>query len=249
MTELSYAAIAKKKQLKRGALFATLFIIVLLLVSHFMETDKVGTGLTANKSNTLSISGPWEISSLDPANQGYILTRMQVIETLLNVDNKGNIQAGLATQWHNSDDGLTWQFSLREDVVFHDGSHLDAYSVVNALNHATNKHGTLTKAAVTSIDVLAENKIEIILAKPYTSFAALLTNYSNAILSPASYDSTGKVKTLHGSGAYQMDSFSPPHQLTVKQFDNYWGQKASIPFATYLTGHRAESRLLQAKSG
>jgi len=250
MTEISYASIAKKKKLKRGALLAAIITAGgLLAFNQFNSAESDAQTITPNKGNTLSISGPWEISSLDPSNQGYILTRMQVIETLLNVDSKGQLTAGLASDWQQSADGLSWLFTLREGVTFHDGSIMDAKSAVLSLTYTQQKHGTLNRAAVTNISAIDNNKIKFELAKPYVAFGALLTNYANAILSPASYEADGAVTTLYGSGPYQMEHFSPPHKLTVKKFADYWGQEASIDFATYLTGHRAESRLLQAKSG
>ncbi len=247
MTEISYASIAKKKKLARGLFLATLVAAGAAIALTGKESSS--EDVSPNKNNTLSISGPWEISSLDPSKQGYILTRMQVIETLLNVDDKGVINSGLATQWESSEDGLTWRFVLRDDVTFHDGSKMDAAAVVRSLAFAQRKHGTLNKADVRGISAVNSNQMEIELGKPYAAFASLLTNYSNAILSPASYNADGAIETLYGSGPYKMESFAPPHKLTVKKFDSYWGEEAKIHFATYLTGHRAESRVLQAKSG
>ncbi len=248
MTEISYASIAKKKKLMRGLGLATAVVAAGAAIAlNNQETSP--EQVTPNKSNTLSISGPWEISSLDPSKQGYILTRMQVIETLLNVDEKGLITSGLATRWTNSENGLIWHFTLRDDVIFHDGSKMDAEAVVRSLAFAQRKHGTLNKAVVSRISVVNANEIKIELGKPYAAFASLLTNYSNAILSPSSFKSDGTIERLYGSGPYKMESFSPPHKLTVKKFDAYWGENAKINFATYLTGHRAESRILQAKSG
>ena len=42
------------------------------------------------------------------------------IDTLVEYDNKGNVQAGLATEWGVSEDGLTWTFTLREGVKWVD---------------------------------------------------------------------------------------------------------------------------------
>ncbi|WP_243978090.1 ABC transporter substrate-binding protein [Vibrio natriegens] len=247
MTEISYASIAKKKKLIRGLVLASVVAAGAAIALSNLDTSPAQA--TPNKSNTLSISGPWEISSLDPSKQGYMLIRMQVVETLLNVDGKGIITSGLATKWQSSEDGLSWHFTLRDNVTFHDGSKLDAEAVVRSLAIAQRKHGTLNKAEIRSISAISDNEILIELSKPYAAFASLLTNYSNAILSPASYEPNGAVKTLYGTGPYQMESFAPPHKFLVKKFDGYWGEEAKIDFATYLTGHRAESRLLQAKSG
>ncbi|WP_163391488.1 ABC transporter substrate-binding protein [Enterovibrio norvegicus] len=245
MTDISYADVAKKKKTVR--LFVYGAIIIAAIAAWFsMQTPST---VTPEKSNTLSISGPWEISSLDPSKQGYILTRMQVIETLLNVNEKGEITPGLASAWQVSDDGVDWTFTLKDDVVFHDGTAMNVDAVLGSLNNALKKHGTLKKASVESIKAVGDNQIQFHLSEPYVAFPALLTNYSTAIVAPASYSETGDVATLYGTGPYQMESFEPPHKLTVKKFGDYWGDKANITFATYLTGHRPESRILQAKSG
>lgn len=250
MTEISYASIVRKKKLRRGLILAALGTgAVIFAAVSLTESEQRNQLIAPNKSNTLSISGPWEISSLDPSKQGYILTRMQVIETLLNVDPQGVITPGLATHWQSSDDGLTWRFILRKGVQFHDGTALTAKTVVQSLEQALRKHGTLKNADVASIEAVKDDEIKIELTKPYAAFTSLLTNYSNAILSPASFEQDGTVKMLYGTGPYQMESFSPPHKFMVEKFDDYWGEKAKINFATYLTGHRAESRILQAKSG
>mgnify|MGYP001120455933 CR=1 FL=1 len=43
------------------------------------------------------------------------------------------VRAGLAESWSISDDHLTWTFNLRKNVKFHDGTPLDARSVVEAV--------------------------------------------------------------------------------------------------------------------
>ncbi len=55
----------------------------------------------------------------------------QVSEALLDFERGGvDVIPGLAETWSASDDGLTWTFNLREGVLFHDGSSLDANDVV-----------------------------------------------------------------------------------------------------------------------
>ncbi len=55
----------------------------------------------------------------------------QVSEALLDFERGGvDVIPGLAETWSVSDDGLTWTFNLREGVLFHDGSALDANDVV-----------------------------------------------------------------------------------------------------------------------
>lgn len=50
---------------------------------------------------------------LDPARVGYMFTRTEVTETLLEVDDEGWLQPGLASSWQASTDGMRWRFTLR----------------------------------------------------------------------------------------------------------------------------------------
>ncbi|QSB04714.1 ABC transporter substrate-binding protein [Natronoglycomyces albus] len=66
--------------------------------------------------------------TLDPVftseGETFRVTR-QVFDTLLDHESGGNeIVPGLAEDYDVTEDGLTWTFNLREDVVFHDGAEL-----------------------------------------------------------------------------------------------------------------------------
>lgn len=54
----------------------------------------------------------------------------QVVEALYSYDNAGNVQPQLATECVPNDDLSVWTCSLRQGVVFHDGSTFDANDVV-----------------------------------------------------------------------------------------------------------------------
>jgi ABC-type transport system substrate-binding protein len=55
----------------------------------------------------------------------------QIAESLLAYETAGTeVVPSLATEWEASEDLLTWTFTLREGVTFHDGSALDANDVV-----------------------------------------------------------------------------------------------------------------------
>lgn len=202
-----------------------------------------------SSSNTLSISAAFEFTSLDPSKNGFVFSRMQVLETLLDVDENGLLIPALAKDWRVSEDAKTWTFDLRDGVYFHDGVLMDADVVVNSLLVAQSKHGALRNAPIESIHAEGDHSVVISLSRPYTPLGAILANYANSILSPAAYGEDDEVLVLSGTGPYQVFQFAPPHKLVVEKFDDYWGKKASIPYASYLTGHRAESRVLQARSG
>lgn len=70
-----------------------------------------------------------------------------VFDTLTEIGPDGVLRAELATGWRADDTARHWQFKLRQDAVFHDGTVFEAASTLPILNglagiraHATNTH-------------------------------------------------------------------------------------------------------------
>ncbi len=223
------------------------FISIVLMA--LMVSLQANATVLPSKSNTVTISGGLEFANADPSVSGYMFTRMQVIETLFDVDDSGQILPALALEATANNQLTQWIVTLRDGVKFQDGTDMDAEAVVKSLNIALSKHGSLGKVPVKSIVAQGSDNVVFELTEAYKSLPAVLANYSNAILSPSSYTAEGKVENLIGTGPFTVYEVAAPHKITVKKFDGYWGKKASIEFATYLTGHRGESRALQATSG
>ena len=201
------------------------------------------------EQNTVKISGAFEFSSIDPSRSGFIFTRMQVLETLLNVDEKGNLQPGLAKSWEILDDGKRWRLTLRDGVVFHNDTPVTPAAVVNSLTIALNKPGALQGVPVEDIVAVDDHTVDITLASPYQPLGAVLANYASSILAPESYGADGVATQLIGTGPFSTYEVNTPHRLVVEKFPQYWGQTAAVEYVRYLTGHRAEARVLQARSG
>lgn len=224
--------------LKHG-IFAVAFGLIVWLLLDYQAVDK---------DTTLTIGGPFEFTSQDLAKDGYIYTRLQVAESLVEVQPNGELAPKLARSWHVSEDGLTWQFKLREDVVFHDGQPLDAASVLNSFEQALKKPGVLQQLPLKRMTSSGQS-INIELEQPFRPLLSILAHFSAAILSPKSFDLKGNVVDIKGTGPYQVAVLAPPHKLNVARFEHYYGERPKIEELHYLTGHRAESRALQAQSG
>ena len=197
----------------------------------------------------LAIAGPFEFTSQEPARDGYIYTRLQVGETLVDVAGDGSLEAGLAAAWSVSEDQLRWRFTLREGVQFHDGSTLTAAAAANALRQARARSIVLRGAPITSITPVTDRQLQIDLTAPFALLPSALTHYSTLIAAPASYRADGYVQHLYGTGPYRIVAVDPPHRIEVQRFEAYHGERATIERVSYLTGHRAESRTLQVLAG
>ena len=64
------------------------------------------------------------------------LARRLVLDGLTTLDARGTVRPALATEWSADNNGHRWQFRLRPDVHFHDGTLLTAVNAVTALQAA-----------------------------------------------------------------------------------------------------------------
>lgn len=197
----------------------------------------------------MQVVGPWEIGALAPASTGYIFLRMQIVETLTEVDENGAPAPGLANSWKVSDDGLNWDFALRPTARFHDGSRVTAQAVVRCLEAARVAPAMLSVAPIAAIEAVDEGTVRIRLQSAYGGLPALLAHSSSIVLAPASYDDKGAVRAIIGSGPYRVETLTPPQQMQVRAFDDFDGEKPAIEQVHYLVVSRAETRALMAESG
>ncbi|MGL6170536.1 MAG: ABC transporter substrate-binding protein [Vibrio sp.] len=223
---------------------------ILRLLSLMLLLGGVGLWFTHHDSGsaTLELSGPFEFNSQDLVKDGYLFSRLQVVEALVGINQNSQPYPLLATRWSVSEDGLVWRFDVRPAVRFHDGSLLSASAVATSLNHALNKPGIIQQAPIKTIHA-QDDQLIIELNSVYRPLPAMLAHYSLAIAAASSYDASGNIIQLAGTGPYQIAQLQAPHKASVTRFTDYWGQPASIEHVNYLTGHRSESRALLAQTG
>jgi peptide/nickel transport system substrate-binding protein len=207
-------------------------------------------GCTPNQDpNLLTLGGTFEFTSQDPSRDGDLFQKLQVIETLLEVDASGNLVPALAASWQVSADQRQWRLQLRPNVQFHDGSVLDAEAVTNSLRLARSKPGVFNNVPLADIQSEGTNVVVLTLTEPYSLLGAVLAHDSSAIVAKASFNNDSTVAHLYGTGPFQIAALDPPHSMRLARFAAYWGKPASVAQVLYLTGHRAESRALQVMSG
>lgn len=196
----------------------------------------------------VTIAAPWEVASYDIAVVGFAIQKLEILENLVDADETGVLEPGLATDWAASADGLTWTFTLRAGVTFHDGTPFDAAAATRALTRAWGQPGVLAKAPITAIEA-GEGSVVFTLSAPFAALPSLLAHATTIIPAPSSFDAEGTPVALIGTGPFKVDSFSPPQSIDVARFDGYWGDAPAIEKASYLAAGRAETRALLPESG
>lgn len=202
----------------------------------------------AQDNATLDVVAPFEIQSPEPSTTGYIFTRMGIAETLVNADAEARLLPGLATDWSVSEDGLRWRFTLRDGVVFHDGSALTPEAVINALEIARAKPGPLGDLPITAMEAEG-NAVVMTLSEPRAALPAFLAEARAQILAPDAYAADGMATAVIGTGPYQLTDLSPPLSLRASAFADYWGDAPHVANVSYAAVGRAETRALMAESG
>jgi peptide/nickel transport system substrate-binding protein len=202
----------------------------------------------AQGTRTLKVVSPWEVMTLDPSKTGYIFTRLEVAETLVEVDDKGLFVGGLASRWSTSADGLEWRFTLRPTARFHDGTPVTAEAVAACLQRALAQPGLLRSTGAQQIAAQG-GEVLFRLAKPFSALPAFLAHNSTLILAPASYAADGSVRQVIGSGPYQVVEVHAPQSLRTRRFEGFDGRKPVIEAVDYLGASRGETRSMMASSG
>lgn len=202
----------------------------------------------AEDNSSIVVTSPWEIASYDPAVAGFAIQSLEIMETLVDADEKGVLFPGLATSWSASDDGLTWEFTLREGVTFHDGSAFNAKAAEQVLHRALKQPGVLSKTPVTAI-IADGGNLTFTLERPFAALPAILTHATTIIPAPSAFDAEGNPVAMIGTGPYKIETFTPPQSVDMVRNDAYWGEKPAIGKASYLASGRAETRALLAESG
>ncbi|MCO4052774.1 MAG: ABC transporter substrate-binding protein [Bosea sp.] len=195
----------------------------------------------------LRVAAPWEYTSNEPSDTGYIMARMQIAETLVMVEPDGKLVGGVAESWSVAEDRLTWRFPIRSGLTFHDGSPLTAEAAVASLKLA------LAGESMQQIPVdelKAEGNAVVIRTKtPFSHLPTVLVDYASVILAPASYGADGKVVRVIGSGPFKIAKIDGKTVLELERFDGYRGGPANVAKARYTAVPNGDTRSNVAIAG
>ena len=146
--------------------------------------------------------------------------------------------AGLAREWSLSEDGLALTLQLREDVVFHDGTALNAAAVaanlarIFAPENAARADDPLRRRLSHS-EVLDEHTIRLALRQPWPPLPDALTRPDFAIASPAALAAWSATRYQYhqvGSGPFRFEEYVPGERIMLRRNPDYaWGPEFHAP--------------------
>ncbi|MFT4228817.1 MAG: ABC transporter substrate-binding protein [Microbacterium sp.] len=157
------------------------------------------------------------------------ISRWSTGETLVRLDENLDIEPLLATEWTQPDE-LTWVFTLRDGVTFHDGTAFDAAAVKNSIDQAvaaTTPPRALNGVTITSVEATGDLEVTITTEEPDSLLINRLSSPQLSIFAASAYADDGTVSPIGtGTGPFVLTEVDGTTTATLDRFDDYWGDKA-----------------------
>lgn len=151
----------------------------------------------------------------------------------------GGVEPWVAEEWDISEDGLTWEFKIREDIYFHSGNQLTAHDVAYSMERLLEigeGYAFLFFAYIDSVEVIDDFNVRFTTKTPYGPLLNNLTRFyiADKELLEANYDDSGDygdkgdygrsflLENDAGSGPYIVDSVDTNISVGGRKFEDYW---------------------------
>ena len=174
----------------------------------------------------------------DPAETPGIITPFLFLYALHDALVKpmpGNPRApSLAESWRESEDGLTYEFTLRQGVTFHNGDPFTAEDVKFSLERYRGASAKLYREKVKEVEILNPHLLRMHLKEPWPDFMTFYGTPSTGAgwIVPKKYveqvGDDGFKRHPIGAGPYKFVSHQPGIELVLEAYDGYWRKQPSV---------------------
>jgi peptide/nickel transport system substrate-binding protein len=200
---------------------------------------------------TFRFSVPFFPPSLDPLQNdgGWRNREIGVLESLFQINREGGVEPQLVADWSRSEDDLTWEFDLREEIVFHNGSQLNAEAVVFSLDRAFSETASrMSGLPVEEVEAVDDRTVAITTTEAMASLPAQLTRPAAGIIHPDSQADDGSIETQISTGPYKLESYDPSGEIVLTRHEDYYGTTPEIERAVFEQVSDGQTRLLKLQN-
>ncbi len=198
----------KLKQILKAlgiAVFAVVFIVLgmyLFFEDQFDDlVDRVDLPTIGGDHLTIKLIEPFPAQSNSPlAFDPFSRQRLnQVYESLIRPDEDLNMESALALSWGLLDD-VTWEFHVRKNVKFHDGSVMNELDVIESLDQARFAQESELRDLLSTIKEIRRMGPYVIEIETYEPDPLLLQRLSTAYVFSADGEGTGPYVIVENDG-------------------------------------------------
>lgn len=215
--------------------------------------DNSTTQAEPQKGGSVVVGIQQDLDSLDPhladaAGTSEVL--FNIFEGLVKPDKDGNLVPAVASDYLISEDGMTYTFTLREGVTFHNGEPVTIDDVIYSVNRCAGRlegqEAPLASAysVISEVNRVDDRTVELVLESADTELIGYLTE---AVI-PADYEKQGEAPI--GTGPFRFVSYSPQHAFVMEAYDGYW--QKGLPYldkVEFRIVANTDSAMLELKGG
>lgn len=192
------------------------------------------SGTSSNDSTTLTLAINADILTTDPQalNNGTTTSVLyNVFSNLVKYDDAGEIVMDLAESYELLEDQVTWEFKIREDAVFHDGTPVTAEDVAWSLTRVMTDESSsdyMNFSPLAEAVAVDDYTVHVVSDVPYPIMLQLLCKGGAAVLPKAYFEENGEEAWLAnpiGSGPYQLTEYVKDDHVTLVPFADYYGEQ------------------------
>ncbi len=184
-----------------------------------------------------------------------------IFDGLLRYDSKQQLNPALAESFAISDDGLTYTFTLRQGVKFHNGDAFGPQDVVNSWKMLMDKDfaaiSNLGWDHITDIKTPDDKTVVMETKEIYAPFISYVGGDNGSVICPSSEMAKGvqAFKTefgrqrIIGTGPVTFKEWVPKQQIVVEKNADYWGTPAHLDSVTIRVIPDDSTQLVQLRTG
>ncbi|MGP9529516.1 ABC transporter substrate-binding protein [Glutamicibacter sp. AOP5-A2-18] len=169
----------------------------------------------------------WALESDD----AYVLSIAGCLETLTKYDQtEKKVEPMLATSWKQTSD-TAWEFDLRKNVKFQDGTDFNAKAVANSLNHvldATAPARAVNPKTIKKVEALDADTVRVTTPAADPLLPYRIASVNAGVLSGAAYTDKGIDPMNHCTGPFAPVSEKAGQSLTLDRNKNYWDGEVKL---------------------
>ncbi|MGY4690589.1 glutathione ABC transporter substrate-binding protein [Salibacterium sp. K-3] len=264
-------------------IFRTFFLAVLfslVLTACASEPDEGGesdsgesteeggeAGESSGSSEDLVIARKADATGMDPQGSNDLPSsnvQHNIFETLVTQDENMEIQPNLATDWEQTSD-TSWEFTLREDVTFHDGTEFNAEAVKATFDRIRDEEIGSPRAflyeMVTEVNVKDDYTVEFVTEFPFSPLPSHLAHNGGGIISPKAIEEDYALmekgedpgtyinENPVGTGMFKFQEWDTGNEVVLEKNDDYWGEAPDLETVTFQVTPEDLTRVGELETG